>query len=78
MPTYRYYYGMRLRGYSPGAQPKNVVERRDDPTGRYYDIIAYTHPLTEDECFLYDLDYIDFKPFNGEGIEFGYLVNERI
>jgi hypothetical protein len=49
MPTYRYYYGMRLRGYSPGAQPKNVVERRDDPTGRYYDIIAYTQPLTDDE-----------------------------
>ena len=78
MPTYRYYYGMRLRGYSPGAQPKNVVERRDDLTGRYYDIIAYTQPLTDDECLLYDLDYIDCKPLNGEGIEFGYLVNERI
>ena len=78
MPTYRYYYGMRLRGYSPGAQPKNVVYRQDDPTGRYHDIIAYTQPLTDDECLLYDLDYIECKPFNGEGLEVYYLVNKRI
>jgi len=68
MPTCRYYYGMRLRGYRPGAQPKNVVERKDDPTGRYHDIIAYTHPLTDDECYQYDLDYIECKPFDGGSV----------
>ena len=72
MPTYRYYYGMRLRGFSPGAQPKNVVKRKDDPTGRYHDIIAYNQPLTDDECYQYDLDYIECKPSDGYDVIVGY------
>jgi hypothetical protein len=59
---------MRLLGFSPGAQPKNVVERKDDPTGRYHDIIAYNQPLTDDECYQYDLDYIECKPFDGGSV----------
>ena len=54
-----YLYGMRLRGYSPGAQPSGVIGRRDDPSGKYYDIIAYGHPLSEKECEDYELDYIN-------------------
>ena len=68
MPTYRYYYGMRLRGFSPGAQPKGVVAHWSDPTGNYYDIIVYNRLLEDSECFQYDLDYIDCRPFNSEGI----------
>lgn len=57
MPEYRY--GMRLRGYSPGAQPKGVLRREDDPTGVYHDIIVYERPLTHDEITAYELDAIN-------------------
>lgn len=53
-----YLYGMRLRGYSPGAQPSGVIDRRDDPFGKYHDIIVYNHPLSEKECEDYELDYL--------------------
>ena len=52
-----YWYGMRLRGFSPGAQPRDgFVERRDDPHGKYWDLLAYNRKLSEKECFSYDLD----------------------
>lgn len=53
---WRYRYGMRLRGFSPGAQPKGVVFREDDPKGKYHDIIYYSAPLTEKEISDYELD----------------------
>lgn len=53
-----YAYGMRLRGFSPGCQPGGVWERRDDETGRYWDIIVYKRQLTEQELRDYELDYI--------------------
>ena len=52
--TYRY--GMRLRGFSIGCQPKGVIERTDDPSGRYYDILTYGRQLTEKELEDYELD----------------------
>ena len=55
---YFYIYGMRLRGYSPGAQPKGVYERRDDASGKYHDIIVYTNKLSELALRNYELDYI--------------------
>lgn len=54
----RYAYGMRLRGFSPGAQPRGVLERQDDRSGRYYDIIIYDHALTDKEVRDYELDYL--------------------
>lgn len=52
-------YGMRLRGFSPGCQPKDgLVERQDDVTGKYYDILVYNRELTEDELENYELDFI--------------------
>lgn len=53
-----YWYGMRLRGYSMGAQPKGVYVRRDDPRRKYHDLIAYERELTADECRDYELDFI--------------------
>lgn len=53
-----FYYGMRLRGFSPGCQPKGVIERLDDPFSKYHDILAYDHKLTEDDLRDYELDYI--------------------
>ena len=54
--TFRY--GMRLRGYAPLCQPKGVIRREDDTTGRYYDIIVYNRKLTQKELDDYELDLI--------------------
>ena len=51
-------YGMRLRGFSPGAQPKGVINRYDDPTGKYWDIIQYDRKLTDEEVRQYSLDFL--------------------
>ena len=56
-----YRYGMRLRGFSPGCQPKGVLRREDDPTGRYYDLLVYDRELTEKEIADYELDVIPEK-----------------
>lgn len=53
-----YKYGMRLRGFSIGCQPRNVYRRIDDETGKYYDIIIYTRKLTDKEVKDYELDYL--------------------
>jgi hypothetical protein len=54
-----YYYGMRLRGFSIGCLPKEgYIDRRDDDTGKYRDILIYNRELTEDEIQAYNLDFI--------------------
>lgn len=54
-----YTYGMRLRGFSPGCQPmKGFVRRKDDPSGRYHDLLVYDRKLTEKELTDYELDYL--------------------
>ena len=54
-----YAYGMRLRGFSPGCQPMNgLVERKDDPSGRYHDILIYDRQLTEKELNDYEMDFL--------------------
>ena len=54
-----YLYGMRLRGFAPWCQPKlGFIERREDETGKYYDILLYGRKLTDDELLEYDLDYL--------------------
>lgn len=54
-----YTYGMRLRGFSPGCQPKNgLIERKDDPSGKYWDILVYSRELTDEEVKSYELDRI--------------------
>ena len=54
-----YLYGMRLRGFSIGCQPMDrLIERYDDNSGKYHDILAYNRPLTKDEITAYELDFI--------------------
>ena len=54
-----YKYGMRLRGFSPGAQPKEGwIDAETDPLDEYWNIIVYNRKLTEQECHDYDLDYL--------------------
>lgn len=53
-------YGMRLRGFSLGCQPIcGFVERLDDETGKYWDILVYNRQLTEQEILDYDLEAIN-------------------
>lgn len=54
-----FYYGMRLRGFSPGCQPMTgLLERTDDWTGDYWDVLVYDHELTKADCEQYDLEFI--------------------
>lgn len=57
-------YGMRLRGFSMGAQPMDgLLSRQDDPSGKYYDILEYSRELTKEEIETYSLDLIqDTQP----------------
>lgn len=53
-------YGMRLRGFSPGCQPREgLLYGEDDISGKYWDILVYDRKLTEKELSEYDLEEID-------------------
>lgn len=54
-----YRYGMRVRGYSIGCQPMNgLLDREDDDSGEYLDVLVYDRPLTEEETEHYSLELI--------------------
>lgn len=54
-----YKYGMRLRGFSIGCQPMNgFFGRKDDNTGKYYDILFYEIKLPLSTTRDYELDYL--------------------
>lgn len=59
---YLYKYGMRLRGYSPGAQPKEglmyVTEVMCDYGHSYYNFLYYNRMLTHKEQKDYELDFM--------------------
>jgi hypothetical protein len=55
----QYAYGMRARGFSLGAQPKEgFVERIEDDSETYYDLIIYDRHLSENEIKNYELVYL--------------------
>ena len=70
----RYVYGMRLRPAAPGCQPKIGLTniRYPQPTHnlmqgkRYWSILTYDRPLTDDECRNYDLDQIEQNYYDKE------------
>lgn len=54
-----YIYGMRLRGFSLGAQPmRGLVDAFDDKDGKYYSILCYNRLLSNKELSDYELDFI--------------------
>ncbi len=58
-----YVYGMRLRGFSPGCQPKDgLLFRKDSPWKKYYDLLTYDRKLTDEELNHYDLDFLEEIP----------------
>lgn len=58
----KYVYGMRLRGFSIGCQPKEgFIERRDSPAENFYDVIVYSRLLSQQELEDYDLTFIGME-----------------
>ena len=53
-----YWYGMKLRPFGIGCQPKEGFVRREDGNQYYHDLIGYNRRLTPDETYDYDLDFI--------------------
>ena len=52
-----YKYGMRSRPYSIGCQPmENLIDIQDDNTGKYWNILEYSTPLTQEQIKHYSLD----------------------
>ena len=50
---------MRLRGFSPGAQPmKNLIGAYEDPTRTYWTVLEYSSPLSEEDRKSFELDFI--------------------
>ena len=59
-----YRYGMRLRGFSPGCQPKEGLIGCEDGGRKYHDIVVYSRPLSDRELDDYELD--DLNTGKGE------------
>lgn len=56
---------MRLRGCSIGAQPDGFEIIENTIEDKYYDLLAYEKPLSDEELKEYELDYIGVMG-NGE------------
>ena len=55
----QYAYGMRARGFSLGCQPKeDFIERIDDKSDTFYDILIYGRKLSDKEISDYELVYL--------------------
>lgn len=53
----RFFYGMRLRGFSMGCQPmRGLIDHIKD--SKYYDVLIYNRKLTAQELKDYELDFI--------------------
>lgn len=54
-------YGMKRRAFGFGNQPESgfyVVDRNLELFKKYFDIIVYQRRLTEDECRVFDLEFL--------------------
>jgi len=54
-----YEYGMKLRPFSIGCQPKGVLEVKE--SNKYHDILVYDRKLTDEEVCQYELVDISQK-----------------
>ena len=56
-----YKYGMRLRPYGPGCQPKEGFLWRENPEygTHYHDIVVYKEPLSNEDIEHYSLDALN-------------------
>ena len=57
-----YWYGMRLRPVGIGCQPKDFNRFEEPETGsRYWNYVAYERRLSDQEMFVYSMDYLGEK-----------------
>lgn len=56
----RYFYGMRMRPFGPGCQPKGaeLVVDFDGKAGKFWSIISYNRLLTDEEVRGYGLEML--------------------
>ena len=54
-----YWYGMRLRGFSPGGQPMDGLGSVMKGNEKYYNILVYNRKLTDKELRDYEMDFIE-------------------
>lgn len=55
----QYAYGMTMRGFSIGCQPKEgFLECVNDISDTFYDILIYSRKLSEKEETEYELSYL--------------------
>ena len=70
MEIHAYKYGMRLRPYDIGCQPKDgfvcVAEGGTVDGRRYHNFIYYTNRLDRETADHYDLDYLGSKYLKAE------------
>lgn len=58
-----YKYGMKYRGFSIGCQPmENLIKATEDETGKYYNVLEYSEPLTAEQINNYQLADLQKKP----------------
>lgn len=56
----KWLYGMRLRPFGIGCQPKDgLIGVEPIVSAGYHDVISYDRALTEEEKRQYDLDFIE-------------------
>ena len=57
-----YKYGMRLRPFGIGCQPKGFYIGVDvDGNSKYWSFVWYEKPLTKEQCEQYELDYLGIE-----------------
>jgi len=64
-----FYYGMRLRPFDFGCQPKEgFIKVSVDSKNRYHNILFYDRELTELELRSYELDYLGKHRINKDSL----------
>lgn len=49
-------YGMKMRPFGIGCQPKDGLVKQYETKGKYYNILVYNRRLTKEEIYQYELD----------------------
>ncbi len=60
-PQTLYFYGMKYRGFSPSCQPMKDLYMILGEDDKYYNTLAYTRKLSEEEETKYELTYLGAK-----------------
>lgn len=60
-------YGMRMRPFGIGCQPKDGLVKFYATEGKYHSVLVYNRRLTKEEIYQYELDCLGtFIEYTGE------------